>query len=65
MQTKAAKPVMGKYYRQPRKSGPIPFHLIGNLVRSINQDHYVSDTGDIVYYQTDAKPNGSSMSKNE
>ncbi|PON85468.1 Fatty acid desaturase [Trema orientale] len=53
--TKAAKPMLGKYYREPRKSGPIPVHLIKNLVASISQDHYVSDNGDIVYYQTDTE----------
>ncbi|KAL3530892.1 hypothetical protein ACH5RR_010214 [Cinchona calisaya] len=63
--TKAAKPVLGKYYRDPKKSGPIPCHLIANLVRSINQDHYVSDTGDIVFYQTDSKLNGSYTGKDE
>ncbi|GMY10581.1 acyl-lipid omega-3 desaturase (cytochrome b5), endoplasmic reticulum-like [Fagus crenata] len=51
--TKAAKHVLGKYYREPKKSGPFPFHLFENLVRSINEDHYVNDFGDIVYYQTD------------
>lgn len=51
--TKAAKGVLGKYYREPKKSGPIPFHLLKNLARSIWQDHYVSDDGDIVFYQTD------------
>ncbi|XP_034689257.1 acyl-lipid omega-3 desaturase (cytochrome b5), endoplasmic reticulum-like [Vitis riparia] len=51
--TKAARPVLGKYYREPKKSGPIPIHLLKNLTRSIKQDHYVSDTGDVVYYQTD------------
>ncbi|KAJ4725570.1 Omega-3 fatty acid desaturase [Melia azedarach] len=51
--TKAAKPVLGKYYREPKKSGIIPFHLIKNLVRSVSQDHFVSDAGEIVYYQTD------------
>ncbi|KAK3206544.1 hypothetical protein Dsin_020590 [Dipteronia sinensis] len=51
--TRAAKPVLGKYYREPKKSGPIPLHLIDNLVKSIRQDHFVSDTGEIVYYQTD------------
>ncbi|XWS74012.1 hypothetical protein CRYUN_Cryun02cG0178900 [Craigia yunnanensis] len=51
--TKAAKQVIGKYYREPKKSGPIPFHLIKNLVTSLRQDHYVSNSGDIVYYQTD------------
>jgi len=53
LQTRAAKPVLGKYYREPKKSGPFPLHLFSNLVRSIREDHYVSDTGDVVYYQTD------------
>ncbi|KAL6988514.1 stearoyl-CoA 9-desaturase [Sarracenia purpurea var. burkii] len=61
--TEAAKPVIGKYYREPKKSGPIPFHLINYLVRSIKRDHYVSDMGDIVFYQTDAQLNGFSQSK--
>ncbi|KAF9665613.1 hypothetical protein SADUNF_Sadunf16G0141300 [Salix dunnii] len=53
--TKAAKPVLGKYYREPKKSGPFPFHLFSNLMRSIREDHYVSDIGDVVYYQTDPR----------
>ncbi|VAH41657.1 unnamed protein product [Triticum turgidum subsp. durum] len=53
--TEAAKPVLGKYYREPDKSGPFPFHLFGALARSMKSDHYVSDTGDIIYYQTDPK----------
>ncbi|KAF8394908.1 hypothetical protein HHK36_018847 [Tetracentron sinense] len=59
--TKTAKHVLGKYYRAPKKSGPLPFHLIGNLTRSMKQDHYVSDTGDVVYYQTDPQLYGSSQ----
>ncbi|GKV26187.1 hypothetical protein SLEP1_g35532 [Rubroshorea leprosula] len=51
--TEAAKAVLGKYYREPKKSGPIPFHLLNTLLRSFKEDHFVSDTGDIVYYQTD------------
>ncbi|KAG4164119.1 hypothetical protein ERO13_D01G216500v2 [Gossypium hirsutum] len=51
--TKAAKPVLGKYYREPERSGPIPFYLIGVFIRSLKEDHYVSDTGDVVYYKTD------------
>ncbi|KAF2291653.1 hypothetical protein GH714_027879 [Hevea brasiliensis] len=35
--TKAAKPVLGKYYREPNKSGPFPFHLFRNLVKSIRE----------------------------
>lgn len=57
--TEAAKPVFGKYYREPKKSGPLPFHLLGVLVKSFKKDHYVSDTGDVVYYQTDKKLSGS------
>nr|ADV92272.1 fatty acid desaturase 3C [Linum usitatissimum]ADV92273.1 fatty acid desaturase 3C [Linum usitatissimum]ADV92274.1 fatty acid desaturase 3C [Linum usitatissimum]ADV92275.1 fatty acid desaturase 3C [Linum usitatissimum] len=51
--TKAAKSVLGKYYREPKKSGPFPFHLFDNLVRSLGEDHYVSDAGDVVFYQSD------------
>ncbi|KAI3474216.1 hypothetical protein Pfo_029004 [Paulownia fortunei] len=57
--TAAAKPVLGKYYREPKKSGPLPFYLIGDLIRSLKQDHYVTDTGDVVYYQTDPELGGS------
>ncbi|KAL1805259.1 hypothetical protein ACET3Z_028327 [Daucus carota] len=38
--TEAARPVLGKYYREVEKSGPIPFHLLGILIRSLKQDHY-------------------------
>ncbi|GFZ13307.1 fatty acid desaturase 8 [Actinidia rufa] len=61
--TEAAKPVLGKYYREPKKSGPLPFHLFRYLVRSIKQDHFVSDIGDVVFYQTDPKLSGFSPSK--
>ncbi|EYU26787.1 hypothetical protein ABFS82_06G139000 [Erythranthe guttata] len=60
--TEAAKPVLGKYYKEPKKSSPIPFYLLGVLVRSLKKDHYVSDTGDIVYYQTDPQLSGSHKS---
>lgn len=51
--TKAAKPIFGDYYREPEKSSPLPFHLIKYLLQSMNEDHFVSDTGDVVFYQTD------------
>uniref|UniRef100_A0ACD5WZ74 Uncharacterized protein n=1 Tax=Avena sativa TaxID=4498 RepID=A0ACD5WZ74_AVESA len=51
--TEAAKPVLGKYYREPEKSGPLPFHLLKELSRSLKNDRYVSDTGDVVYYQSE------------
>ncbi|XXG44403.1 hypothetical protein AAC387_Pa01g4219 [Persea americana] len=38
--TEAAKPVLGKYYREPKKSGSLPFHLIGTLLQSMKRDHY-------------------------
>lgn len=45
---------MGPYYREPERSpGPIPTHLFKPLVRSFQNDHYVADTGDIVFYQRD------------
>ncbi|KAK8316905.1 hypothetical protein V6Z12_A13G074300 [Gossypium hirsutum] len=45
--TKAAKPVIGNFYREPKKSGAVPFNLINNLITSLGQDHYVSNSGDI------------------
>ncbi|KAG2448543.1 hypothetical protein HYH02_006434 [Chlamydomonas schloesseri] len=60
--TEAVKPVMGPYYREPVKSpGPIPTHLVEPLIRSFTNDHYVADSGDIVFYQKD--PNFPSVSK--
>ena len=54
--TEAIKPVLGDYYREPEKSkGPIPLHLLKPLVRSFGEDHYVADTGNIVYYEKDPK----------
>lgn len=53
LQTKAAKPIFGDYYREPEKSSPLPFHLIKYLLQSMKEDHFVSDTGDVVFYQTD------------
>ncbi|KAG2394906.1 Omega-3 fatty acid desaturase [Vigna angularis] len=63
--TKSAKSVLGKYYREPQKSGPLPFHLLKYLLQSISQDHFVSDTGDIVYYQTDPKLHQDSWTKSK
>ncbi|KAJ8448321.1 hypothetical protein Cgig2_021949 [Carnegiea gigantea] len=52
--TKAAKPIMGKYYKEPKKSaGPFPFHVIGIFLEALRINHFVSDSGDIVYYETD------------
>ncbi|KAF8388876.1 hypothetical protein HHK36_025557 [Tetracentron sinense] len=59
----AAKPVLGKFFREPKIFGPLPFYLIGSLIRSMKQDHYVNDTGDIVYYQTDPQLSISSQDK--
>ncbi|KAJ0979357.1 hypothetical protein J5N97_014831 [Dioscorea zingiberensis] len=61
--TKAARPVLGKYYKEPEKSRPFPFHLFRDLARSLKNDHYVSDTGDVIYYQTDTQMNGASQNK--
>ena len=50
--TEAAKPVFGPYYREPQRSKTwLPLHIFRNLADSFKRDHYVSDTGDIVYYQ--------------
>ncbi|KAK6943483.1 Fatty acid desaturase, N-terminal [Dillenia turbinata] len=58
--TEAARPVLGKYYRKPKKSGPLPFHLFGDLIRSLRKDHFVSDEGEVVYYRTDPQPSNTS-----
>jgi omega-3 fatty acid desaturase (delta-15 desaturase) len=49
--TAAVKPVLGEYYREPTRSGWFPLHLFRNLTKSFARDHYVEDTGDIVYYK--------------
>lgn len=54
-QTEAVKPVLGQYYREPVKSGPFPLHLWKVLLKSLSEDHYVSDEGEILFYQRDAK----------
>ncbi|CAL9101290.1 unnamed protein product [Musa acuminata var. zebrina] len=63
--TTAAKPVLGKYYREPERSGPLPFHLLGVLLRSLRVDHFVSDEGDVVYYQTDHQLHGGRRQKSK
>lgn len=63
VQTKAAKPVLGKYYRQPEKSALLPFHLLRTVARSLSIDHFVSDDGDIVYYQNDLRINNKTEEK--
>ncbi|KAL2332968.1 hypothetical protein Fmac_014181 [Flemingia macrophylla] len=63
--TNAAKAVLGKYYREPKKSGPVPVHLVKYLLSSISHDHFVSDSGDIVYYQTDPKLGKDSWTKSK
>lgn len=47
-------------HREPAKSpGPFPSHLWEPLKRSFENDHYVDDHGDIVYYKRDASISGS------
>ncbi|KAG0578484.1 hypothetical protein KC19_4G026300 [Ceratodon purpureus] len=53
--TEAVKPLLGKYYREPERSGAFPLHLIPILVKSFSEDHFVSDEGDVVFYQKDIK----------
>mgnify|MGYP000512338302 CR=1 FL=1 len=54
-QTEAVKPVLGEYYREPDKSQPFPAHLWKILLKSLSEDHFVSDDGDVVFYQRDSK----------
>lgn len=49
--TEAVKPLMGPYYREPKKSGFLPFHLIGEMIEYVRDCQYVKDEGSIVYYQ--------------
>ena len=51
--TEAANPVLGKYHGGSEKSVPMSFHLFDILTDSLRQDHDISDTGYVVYYQTD------------
>ncbi|PKU81005.1 Omega-3 fatty acid desaturase, endoplasmic reticulum [Dendrobium catenatum] len=53
--TEAAKPVLEKYYREPEKSAPLPFHLFGIPLKSLRRDHYVRDSGDVLYYEKDSE----------
>lgn len=42
------------YYREPVPSTlGVPTQLVEPLVRSFKEDHYVEDTGDVVFYKTD------------
>ena len=34
-----------------KSEGPLPLHLIEPLKRSLTEDKFVADTGDIVFYQ--------------
>ncbi|XP_024536363.1 omega-3 fatty acid desaturase, chloroplastic-like [Selaginella moellendorffii] len=51
--TKAIKPILGKYYRDPETSGPVPIHLFKVLSKSLKEDQFVADDGDVVFYQSD------------
>lgn len=53
--TAAVKSLLGNFYREPEKSGPIPLHLIPVIMKSFSEDHFVADEGDIVFYQKDPK----------
>lgn len=39
--TKAIKPVLGEYFVEPEKSGPIPFHLIKRFFKGAKVSVYV------------------------
>jgi len=49
--TEAVKPLMGPYYREPEKSGFLPFHLWGQMSKFVKECKYVKNEGSIVYYQ--------------
>mmetsp|Transcript_8482 Transcript_8482/g.25489 ORF Transcript_8482/g.25489 Transcript_8482/m.25489 type:complete len:159 (+) Transcript_8482:420-896(+) len=49
--TKHIKPVLGDYYREPKKSGFFPFHLVKDMFRSFRECRWVKDDGSVVYYE--------------
>lgn len=49
--TDAVKPLMGPYYREPKKSGILPFHLFGEMAEYVKKCQYVDNEGSIVYYR--------------
>jgi hypothetical protein len=43
-------------HREPQRSpGPLPLHLVPLLARSLQQDSYVPDKGDVVFYTNPAE----------
>jgi omega-3 fatty acid desaturase (delta-15 desaturase) len=51
--TAALIPVLGPYYRPPKRSpGPLPLHLFPILANSFKQDRFVDDHGDVVFYSS-------------
>ena len=46
-------PPPSPYYREPAPcpAHGIPVHLVEPLARSFNEDHFVADEGNIVFYQ--------------
>ncbi|CAM9242704.1 unnamed protein product [Ascophyllum nodosum] len=51
--TEAVKPVLGEYFVEPEKSGPIPFHLLRRFFKGAKECIYVEDEGEVVYYKSD------------
>ncbi|CAN0046163.1 unnamed protein product [Discosporangium mesarthrocarpum] len=51
--TEAVKPVLGEYFKEPEKSGPIPFHLIKKFFKGARECIYVEDEGEVIYYKSD------------
>ncbi|KAI5071483.1 hypothetical protein GOP47_0013734 [Adiantum capillus-veneris] len=51
----AIKSILGKYYREPKKSGVLPVHLIKQVLTSLQEDHYVDDEGDVIFYKSDKR----------
>lgn len=38
-------------FSQPKKSGLLPFHLIGEMIEYVKDCQYVDDEGTILYYK--------------
>ncbi|KAA8496773.1 Omega-3 fatty acid desaturase, chloroplastic [Porphyridium purpureum] len=49
--TEAVKPVLGEYYREPERSGFMPWHLVRSLGDSFKKCRWVDNEGDVVFYK--------------
>jgi len=54
--TAAIKPILGKYWVEPEKSGFFPLHLVGQWLKGVRDCKYVDDEGEVLSYKSEANP---------